>query len=375
MTKANPYQPGAALQDGSYIVREADQKLQQAILNNGNVPYFLAARQSGKSSILARTQSVLKSSELKIAIVDLQEFAPVALSSYERFVSAFISEILTEVGSKKELGDKLTLFEAETNPRFLQDALSAIVMHTTGRLVVCIDEIDVLRRCDFKNGFLGQIRALCNKRSREPDFRRIQFVLAGATPAAKLISNLLESPFNVGDPISLDDLSSEELKQLVHHGWPTNTKQMDEAAQMLIEWTSGSVFLCQHILHRAFYRFYDKPDSTSLPLVIERVIAKTIVEAPETIHFRNIERVLSGDAALLSKWRAWTIGAVPDTEIVDDLLMIGICRRGAPFRNKLYECVFGSRGPLSLFVSEPACGSDGSLGPSAWTFDADNIDI
>jgi hypothetical protein len=370
MIRVNPYQPGAALQDGSYVVREADEKLQRAILDNKLFPYFLSARQSGKSSILARTQSVLKSSELRIAIVDLSGFAPVALSSYERFVSAFIAEILTEIGNEDELREKLTSAEATGNARFLLESIRAIIAHMTGRLVVCIDEIDVLKRCDFKDAFLGHIRSLCNRRSRESALRRIQFVLAGATSSENLISDLLQSPFNVGEPITLDDLSADRVRALLLQGWPADTRGIAEATEMLSQWTSGSVFLCQHVLHRVFNRFSDESDATPLPQMIEETIAQTIQESSEVIHFRDIHRTMSANPTLLGKWRAWSTGAVPSIATINDLMIIGICRQDVPFRNKLYQVIFGSRGPLRLVVSEPRL-----VSRNAWTFDADNIDI
>jgi small GTP-binding protein len=351
MSRANPYQPGGALQGDSYIMREADKKLQRAILDNTLFPYFLAARQSGKSSILAQTQAVLRSPDLQIAIVDLSEFAPVSLSSYERFVSAFITEILSEIGSEGELRDRIA--QAEKSPRFLLESIRAIVSHVAGRLVICIDEIDVLTRCDFKDAFLGQIRALFNRRTREGALKRIQFVLAGAASSEDLITDLRQSPFNVGEDIRLDDLSSDGVKQLLLLGWQADTPQVDEANHALLSWTSGSVFLCQDILHRAFQSFYDQSDSSPLPQLIEKAVADVINESAETIHFRNIGRILNDDAPLLNKWRDWTMGRAPNKGIINDLLIAGICRRDAPFRNRIYEFVFGHRGPLSLLASEP----------------------
>lgn len=107
MSAENPYQSVGTLQGVSYIVREADEKLQKAILNNRQFPYFLAARQSGKSSILTRTQSTLEAPGLHFAILDLSKFDPISLGSYDKFVNTFVSEIISAIGGDEALRSKI----------------------------------------------------------------------------------------------------------------------------------------------------------------------------------------------------------------------------------------------------------------------------
>ena len=200
----NPYQPGGTLSQGSYIVRKADSKLQEAILTNSMFPFVLAARQSGKSSVLVRTQSVLASPELKIAIVDLSKFSEIVLRTYTSFVTTFVSEILKEIKSDDRI--RAQVKQVEQDPLFLLEAIDVILENVTGRLVVCIDEIDTLQGRDFNDNFLGQIRSLFNSRTSNRTVNRIQFVLAGAASSENLISDLRQSPFNIGKDIELDDL-------------------------------------------------------------------------------------------------------------------------------------------------------------------------
>jgi AAA-like domain len=239
----NPYQPGGALLDDSYVVRAADEELRESILANKSFPYFLPARQSGKSSILARARNRLGIADIRIALVDLSEFPPEALFNYGAFVEAFILEILHEIDRPAALDRAVE--RAKTQPRFLLESLRAILSFTGGRLVVCIDEIDRLRRCDFKDDFLGQIRAIFNRRTREATLERLQFILAGAASPEDLIGDSLQSPFNVGKEIRLEDLSREGVTKLLALGWQTPTPERDEAIERLLYWTSGSVYLCQ----------------------------------------------------------------------------------------------------------------------------------
>ena len=349
----NPYQPGGTLSQGSYIVRKADSKLQEAILTNSMFPFVLAARQSGKSSVLVRTQSVLASPELKIAIVDLSKFSEIALRTYTSFVTTFVSEILKEIKSDDRI--RAQVKQVEQDPLFLLEAIDVILENVTGRLVVCIDEIDTLQGRDFNDNFLGQIRSLFNSRTSNRTVNRIQFVLAGAASSENLISDLRQSPFNIGKGIELDDLSSDGARKLLSLGWAADTSGVDEALEMLLYWTSGSVFLCQDILYRSYETSREELDPSPLPRLIERSVAEVVSAAADTVHFQNIERQLKANKSLLKQWREWTQGKLPNAGSVVDLSIIGICRRDAAYRNRLYRAVFSHRGPLNLLVS-PAPG-------------------
>jgi len=352
MSRQNPYQPGGTLAGVSYVERKADQRLRQAISDNQLYPFFLAARQSGKSSVLARAKASLNSPQLRIAIVDLSEFSPAALRKYERFVGEFVHDILEEIQADAPLQEAIS--RMADRPRFLLQAFRAILGSISGKLIVCVDEVDVLTRCPFKDEFLSQVRALFNRRTAEEPLRRVQFVLAGAARCEALITDVRRSPFNVGEDINLDDLTSGGVKQLVQLGWPKCDDKAEEAVKMLLYWTGGAAYLCQHILHRAFEHSSETHSGEALALEIERTVSKTIAEAGRIAHFTNIARLLKSNAQLLKKWRAWNIGEVPDDITVGELSIIGICRRDAPFRNKLYQAVFGHRGPLSLLHQAPS---------------------
>lgn len=352
MSSHNPYQPGGTLAGNSYIAREADERLQKAIFENAQYPFFLASRQSGKSSVLARTQFLLGSTELRILIVDLSEFSPNSLQDYQRFVAEFINDILDQIDADTRL--RQAMVEAENRPRFLLRAIRSVLESIAGRFIVCIDEVDVLTGCPFKDEFLSQVRALFNRRSSEKILARIQFVLAGAAPGGALISDPRRSPFNIGEHIYLDDLSFEGVKQLVRLGWPANNDVLDEIATKLLFWTSGSAYLCQHILYHLFEQQAMGKTSEPLHLQLEQVVSTVIKEAGRTAHFTNIARLLNSNSHLHRMWRNWVEGEIPDDITIGELSIIGICRRNAPFKNRLYEWVFGHRGPLSLLGTDPS---------------------
>ena len=85
---------------------------------------------------------------------------------------------------------------------------------------------------------------------------------------------------------------------------------------------------------------------------IQRSVADLIGDSGSEVHFGYIEQQIRANESLLVRWQKWTAGEVPDRGTINDLAIIGICRRDAPFRNRIYQRVFGHRGTLSLFDSD-----------------------
>jgi RNA polymerase sigma factor (sigma-70 family) len=347
----NPYQAGGALHGNSYIEREADERLVTAIRNNTEVPYLLAARQSGKSSMLARVRTRLDSLELRIVIVDFAALSSDCFRSYDDFVRALLSNVLRELdgGAATASGIGGAEDDAEDEPLFLR-AMRVLLSQPHGRIVICLDEIDVLMRYPFKNSVFGAIRAIQNRRATEPALRRVQFVLAGTTAVQKLIDNPGESPFNVANVIWLDDLPPEGVLQLVSLGKDGRLARIVEATRLLLHWTQGSAFLCQEVLARAHDRIAKK--DRALPEAITDAISAIIDEAAGSVHFTNIEQVLTSQPHLLMAWRAWTANQLPSSTDSKALFTAGISGWSTPCRNRIYERVYGPRGPLDLFRTE-----------------------
>ena len=90
-------------------------------------------------------------------------------------------------------------------------------------LVWGLDEVDRLFTCSFGSEVFGLFRSWHNARSLDPagPWRRLTLAMAYATEAHLFITDMYQSPFNVGTRLQLDDFTLEQVGELNHrHGSP-----------------------------------------------------------------------------------------------------------------------------------------------------------
>src|SRR5207237_5612272 len=79
-----------------------------------------------------------------------------------------------------------------------------VLPKTTGRVVVFVDEIDMVRSLPFcTDEFFAAIRECYDARAEDPEFNRLSFCLLGVAEPADLIRDPRQTPFNVGHRIEL----------------------------------------------------------------------------------------------------------------------------------------------------------------------------
>jgi hypothetical protein len=96
----------------------------------------------------------------------------------------------------------------------------------TGHFVWGLDEVDRLFTCNFGSEVFGLFRSWHNERALDPQgpWSRLTLAIAYATEAHLFITDVNQSPFNVGTRLTLDDF---DLKQLIdlnqRYGSPLRT--------------------------------------------------------------------------------------------------------------------------------------------------------
>src|SRR5687767_51442 len=203
MSLENPYRAAGAFSGKAYIRRDADLQLIEQIEDNQYYPYFAAPRQSGKSSLLLRTMAALDPKKYRCALVDL---SPFVVTSYDDFWRQFLHEVARSANfDPAPIGQE--------DPR---DVLLLWLRSCRQRLIVFMDEIDVLLGVDFREQIFSKFRTFFNLRARldTADLQRLQFVLAGAAHSSRFIKDPRWSPFNVAIEIELEDLSAAQVSQL-----------------------------------------------------------------------------------------------------------------------------------------------------------------
>ncbi|MCA9720132.1 MAG: protein kinase, partial [Myxococcales bacterium] len=334
MSTEIPYRAAGTFDGRSYVVRDADHDLLLEIERNQRFPYIVAPRQSGKSSLLIRTIKTLDPEEYTCAFIDI---APIVIESYREFWDEFL---LGVAKSGKLSRDPLRRQDPE-------DTFRAWLEQQDTRLVVMVDEIDVLLAATFKEQFFSKIRTFFNNRAIDKTFSRLQFVLAGSARPSTLISDPKRSPFNVGIEVELEELSPDQLVALTAHLRSSGARVSPELPARIFHFTGGSVYLCQLILeHLWSVAIHGK--SVIAPDDVDGIVDSIIEHAPRNVHFENLYRLLSGNRELLDSFRRLLDGEEIDDGARLELRLAGISNGLRPFRNELYRRVFSGDGRLSL---------------------------
>ncbi|XXX73571.1 protein kinase [Sorangium sp. So ce134] len=339
MTSGIPYRAAGTFSGKSYIERRADRELRKEIEENQRYPYLVAPRQSGKSSLIVRTMSALDPGVFRCALVDL---SPFPIDDYDAFWRRFLSAVAR---SAQLAGDNIQSDYPEDT--FL-DWLSTF----QERLVVFVDEIDVLIDARFKEQFFSQIRALFNQRAVEERLNRLQIVLSGAAHPSRLIEDELRSPFNVGIEVELDDLSLAQVKELSLHLAESGASVDKFVHARLFRHTAGSVYLCQLVLEQ----LWSTATAAKAQLGaadVDAAVDAIVHGAPRNVHFNSMYDTVTKNARLLSDFRRLCTRQDIDERARQDLTLVGIGRGIKPFRNDIYRRVFGAGGPLDLTPSHP----------------------
>ena len=168
----------------SYVERRADSQLYEA-LTNGEFCYILTARQMGKSSLMARTTARLRRSGVNVAILDLTAVGR------NLTVEQWYFSLLGLLGEQLKIEPRLEQFwqrhERQGPLRRLIGALTAEVLdHFSGKVVVFVDEIDIVRSLPFNTDeFFAAIRECYNRRSDDARLERLTFCLLGCRLAIR----------------------------------------------------------------------------------------------------------------------------------------------------------------------------------------------
>jgi len=198
-----------------YIVRPVDEQFRLAIARRDSIVLVKGARQVGKTSLLARGLQQAREAGSRIILTDLQMLNEADLASVETLFLALgelIAYRLDLNARPREVWDPLHSpnFNFE---RYLQRHALA---EDSAQIVWGVDEVDRLFSRPFANEVFGLFRSWHNARSLDPEgpWRRLTLAMAYATEAHLFITDLNQSPFNVGTRLKLEDFTPEQVADL-----------------------------------------------------------------------------------------------------------------------------------------------------------------
>ncbi len=241
---SHPLEPAGGavpLDSHFYIVRPADEEFRTAIGRQDSIVLLKGARQVGKTSLLARGLQQARQAGAKVVLTDLQKLSADDLVSAESFYLALADLIADQLDLDVVPEDVWNARRgASINfERFLRrEVLNKLSVH----LVWGLDEVDRLFACQFGSEVFGLFRSWHNERSLDPEgpWRHLTMAIAYATEAHLFISDMNQSPFNVGTRLALEDFTPAQVSELnQRYGAPL---RMEEVAQYY-ELVSGHPYL------------------------------------------------------------------------------------------------------------------------------------
>ncbi len=214
------------LDSNFYIVRSTDDEFHAAVERHDSIVLIKGARQTGKTSLLARGLQKARLADGKVVLTDFQILSARSLVSIDSLFSTLAELIADQLAPEISPGRgwNPNLSPGANLGRFLR---REILPRIPSFLVWGLDEVDRLFSCDFGNEVFGVFRSWHNKRALDPEgpWRRLTLVIVYATEAHLFITDLNQSPFNVGTRLVLEDFAIEQVEELNRrYGCPLRTK-------------------------------------------------------------------------------------------------------------------------------------------------------
>jgi AAA-like domain/TIR domain len=341
-------------QAGGGLPEEHPAYTQRCILDNdafkaalkGELLHVIAPRQVGKTSLLRRLRARLIEEGWRCVIVDLSPLLNLSMMSW-------YSELGNQLTAELTPGTSLTL----TNHLNMSAYLTREAMQEGSRVAVFFDEVEsVIRVRDeqgqpFSDAFFMTIRDLYQRRYTRKGLLTIG--LAGAVSAAHLVKELSTSPFNVGQPLNIDDFTWDETRVFTSHLDELNVQVDDTVHEEIYTWTSGHPYLTHRICAELEKMVYSGLLTAITIDDIRCVVRCTFLDPLNPLlvdtNIRHVAKMLKDlPASALPLWEdirqggATSRGSI-DTETFTDLYMTGVIKNHDErlvIRNRIYEETF-----------------------------------
>ncbi|HYG34749.1 MAG TPA: AAA-like domain-containing protein [Clostridia bacterium] len=198
-----------------YINRPADADLRASISNSDSIVLIKGARQMGKTSMLARGLQFAREQGIKAVSTDLQKFNAENFKTVDRLYRTMAESIADQLELDVE---PAKVWDERRGPnanleRFLR---REVLGKTGGPLLWSMDEVDRLFVTPFGSEVFGLVRSWHNERALDPSgpWANLTIAIAYATEAHLFITDINQSPFNVGTRLVLEDFTPTQVAEM-----------------------------------------------------------------------------------------------------------------------------------------------------------------
>jgi serine/threonine protein kinase len=286
--KLEPVGGAMPLDSRFYIVRPTDEEFGEAIARRESIVLVKGARQMGKTSLLARGLQQARQSGARVVLTDLQMLNAVHFQSLERFFLTLAEAVAEQLELEVLPGDS---WNPQRGPsiNFTSYIRREVLGKLSAPLVWGLDEVDRLFGHNYASEVFGLFRSWHNARALDPSgpWHRLTLAIVYATEAHLFITDINQSPFNVGTPLTLQDFTIEQVDELNRRYGSPLTRPAELARFFSL--VAGHPYLVRRALHELAARnitlafFESKADRD---------------EGPLGDHLRRLLVLLSQDAAL-----------------------------------------------------------------------------
>jgi serine/threonine protein kinase len=248
LRRLEPIGGAVPLDSRFYILRPTDDEFLVAIERRDSIVLVKGARQMGKTSLLARGMKIARETGAKVVLTDFQSLSAACFESVDAFYLT-LAELIADQLDLDVLPKEVWNAERGPSVNFQRYLRREVLAKISGPLVWCLDEVDRLFTCPFGSEVFGLFRSWHNARSLDPEgpWKNLTMAIAYATEAHLFITDLNQSPFNVGTRLVLDDFSFDQVAEL-NRRYESPLKN-DGEVNAFYDLVSGHPFLVRKGLH------------------------------------------------------------------------------------------------------------------------------
>lgn len=292
-----PQPPGGAvpLNSDFYITRQTDGEFFSALDRHDSIVLVKGARQTGKTSLLARGLQRMREADAQVVITDFQQLPETAFKSVENLLLTLAESIADQLSLDRLPHETWNHLLTPAN-NFVRYLRREVLANETLPLVWGMDEVDLLFNYLYADEVFGLFRSWHNQRALDPSgpWHRLTLAMAYATEANLFLTDLNQSPFNVGTRLVLEDFTPQQVATLnQRYGAPLKN---DRELERYFALVGGHPYLVQCGLHEMAGR---KTDISSIEAQADQD------EGLFGNHLRRIVDSLERDAALCDAMRNW----------------------------------------------------------------------
>jgi serine/threonine protein kinase len=198
-----------------YITRSIDNELLSAVERGDSIVLIKGARQMGKTSLMARGLQLARRGGARVTLTDFQKLNSSHLESVDSLFRTLAERISDQLDLRLDL-DRAWSPRRGPSMNFEFFLRREVLDRLPGRLVWGMDEVDRLFSSKFASEVFGLFRSWHNERSLDPSgpWRKLTLAIAYATEAHMFITDINQSPFNVGTRLLLEDFTGEQIEEL-----------------------------------------------------------------------------------------------------------------------------------------------------------------